>query len=43
MLRKKKRVAVKVVAAVSAANGGLSTTYTRKASVKRQSLTRARR
>jgi spore coat-associated protein N len=43
MVRKKKRVAVKVVVGVSAASGGPSTTYTRKASVMRQRQTRARR
>jgi spore coat-associated protein N len=42
-LRKRKRVVLKVVVGVSSANGGPSTTYTRKASVKRARRTRIRR
>ena len=42
-LRKRKRVVLKVVVGVSSANGGPSTTYTRKASVKRAKRTRIRR
>ena len=42
-LKRKKRVRLKVVVTVSSASGGPSTTYTRKAKVKRLKRARIRR